>query len=153
MDMGLIWDKYDSRLKAQMLVDLMCLVDGAGLKRVQVKAPDGENTDWLNAQLDRVGVQRVEGLLPKTWRAYTVLQEPEMPEECEDWIVKDLRIEQSEGVRMTPNVEKYPDLTRQSDERMVPPGLSMMLNKKPPVRPSGNNGIVLPQNFWYSPFI
>ena len=76
-----------------------------------------------------------------------------MPDCCEDWIVKDLRVHQSVGVPFTRGTEHYPTLTRQSDERVVPPGLSLMLNKQPPVRPNGNQGVVLPQNFFYSPFV
>ena len=153
MDMGIIWDKYDSRLKAQVLKDLMNLVADADLRRVQVHVPEGEDSAWIDTQLKLVNVRRVEGLLPTMWRAYTVENEPEMPECCEDWIVKDLRIQESRGVPLVPYKENYPTLVRQSDERMVPPGLSMMLNKRPPTRPDGNQGLVLPQNFWYSPFI
>jgi hypothetical protein len=155
MDMGIIWDKYDSELKAQVLKDLMALKDGADLQRVQVLAPAGEDSSWVDAQLKVVGVKRVEGLLPTTWRAYIIEEEPVMPDCCEDWIVKDMRPQKSAGIRFShgENTEHYPELIRQSDERVVPPGMSLNLNKMPPVRPNGNQGVVLPQNFWYSPFI
>ena len=152
MDIGLIWDKYDSRLKAQVLKDLLELAS-VGLKRVQVKVPAGEDSVWLDQQLALVGVKHVAALLPVQWRCYIVESEPEMPECCEDWMVKDLRIQKKVGPQFRPNVDFYPSLERQSDNRVVPPGLSMMLNKKPPVRPSGNQGVVLPQNIFYSPFI
>lgn len=151
MDIGLIWDKYDSVLKAQVLKDLMALKGDAGLERVQVKAPEGEDTSWVDAQLKVVGLRRVEGIQPALWRAYIVEEEPVMPDCCEDWVVKDLRVHQSPGVPFTRGTEHYPTLTRQSDERVVPPGLSLMLNKQPPVRPNGNSGVVLPQNFGTAP--
>lgn len=152
MDIGLIWDKYDGRLKAQILNDLLALAQ-AGLERVQIKAPEGEDVSWLEPMLRLVNVKRVDALLPVQWRCYIVENEPEMPECCEDWMVKDLRIQKSRGVPFRQNETFYPSLERMSDNRVVPPGLSMMLNKRPPVRPSGNQGVVLPQNFFYSPFI
>lgn len=153
MDIGLIWDKYNSRLKAQVLKDLLTLANDAGLKRVEVQAPAGENIEWLTPLLKLIGVPSVLGINPKMWRAYTIEEEPIMPDCCEDWMLKDLRIHESRGVPLTQNTECYPSLMRQSDERVVPPGLSLMLNKRPPVRPQGNQGVVLPQNINYSPFI
>lgn len=152
MDIGLIWDKYDSRLKAQILKDLMELTS-VGLTRVQVSAPDGEDTAWLDQQLNLVGVKRVNALLPVQWRCYILEQEPVMPDCCEDWMVKDLRIQQSRGIPMRPSDGNYPSLERQSDNRSVPPGMSLTINKMPPIRPNGNNlSVQLPQNFMYSPF-
>jgi hypothetical protein len=153
MDIGLIWDKYDSRLKAQVLKDLLELTS-VGLTRVQVIAPIGEDTGWLDQQLKMIGIKRVDSLLPTQWRCYVLEQEPVMPDCCDDWMVKDLRIQKSRGVPMRPNSEGYPSLERQSDNRVVPPGLSLTINKMPPIRPNGNNlSVQLPQNFWYSPFI
>jgi hypothetical protein len=151
MDIGVTWDVYDSRLKAQVLNDLMELA-GVGLTRVQVKAPEGEDDSWINQQLNALGLKRVISL-PTLWRAYTVENEPEMPDCCEDWIVKDMRIQQSRGVPLVPKQEGYPSLERQSDNRVVPPGMTLTLNKMPYRPPGKNQPYTLPQNFWYSPFI
>ena len=146
MDIGIIWDKYDSRLKAQVLKDLLELAS-VGLKRVQVQPPEGESTDWLDQQLALVGVKRVNALLPPQWRCYVIEQEPVMPDCCEDWMVKDLRLQHSRGVPLRPNSEGYPSLVRQSDERMVPPGMTLTLNKMPYRPPGKNQPYTLPQNF------
>ena len=153
MDIGLIWDKYDGRLKAQVLKDLLALSSDADLKRVCVKAPEGESIEWLTPLLQLVGVPNVETLKPVMWRAYTIKEEPMMPDCCEDWILKDLRIQKSRGVPLTLHTESYPSLIRQSDERVVPSGMTLTLNKMPYRPPTGNQVPTLPANFLYSPFI
>ena len=153
MDIGLIWDKYDSRLRAQVLKDLLALAAEDDFGRVQVQAPEGEDTAWLDSQLALVGAARVSALNPKVWRAYSIEQEPEMPECCEEWLHKDMRIQKSRGIPMRPNQDHYPSLDRQSDMRIVHPGLSLDLNRKPPTRPAGNQPVVLPRNYFYSPFL
>jgi hypothetical protein len=154
MNIGLIWDVYDSRLKAQVLTDLIALRSECGLVGVMISAPQGEDAGWVRSQLSTLDLVELTGEPPTVWRAYAIKEEPVMPDSCQDWIFKDLRIVVKEQMPWTPGGSDYLVLDRQSDTRLAPLPTTIDLNQPSPPRPKGNNkSVVLPRNYLYSPFI
>lgn len=150
--MGIAWDKFNSRLKAEVLKDLLKLKDPMPELMIEIQSPE-KDYGWLKAIAEYTNTPIVKGRKPDTWRLYITEQEAELPEYARDIIRKDMRINLSRGIPLRPHVENYPTLDRQSDMRMVPPGMSISLDAKPPPRQQGNQPVTLPQNYWYSPFV
>lgn len=149
---GIAWDKFNSRLKAEVLRDLLKLKEALPELMVQMQAPDS-NVSWLKALCEYAECPMVVGRDPSLWRVYITVQEPELPPYASDIIRKDMRIVKKPPVYMKPNAEHYPVLDRQSDHREVPVGMSISLDMTPPARAKGNQPVVLPRNYFYSPFI
>ena len=149
---GIAWDKFSPNLKAAMLSDLLKIKDGFPNAQVEFLVPESDDGAWVQTLADYAELPVVSGRNPEVWRVYVVEEEVLLPDGAVEILRKDLTPEKSRGIPLIPNAEKYPTLTRQSDLRVVPPGLSLTLNKMPP-RPGKNQPWVAPANFWLSPFI
>lgn len=149
---GIAWDKFSPKIRGEVLRDILKLKDALPELMIQMHAPDA-NVGWLKALCEYTQCPLVVGRDPQLWRVYIVEQEPVLPDYASDVIRKDLRVVKAPKTYMKPNQENYPVLERPSDNRMVPVGLSISLDTPPPSRAKGNQPVVLPRNYFYSPFI
>lgn len=149
---GIAWDKSSPNLKAAMLADLMKIKDGFPNAQVEFLAPPGDDGLWVSTLSSYANLPMVKGKKPEVWRVYVVEDEVLLPDYAVEIIRKNLTPDKSRGIPLIPNAEKYPSLERQSDLRVVPPGLSLNLNKIPP-RQNKNAPYTMPMNYWMSPFI
>ena len=150
---GLAWDRNSPNLKAAILNDLLKIKDGLSNAQVELMPPEGDDGLWVEPLLKLAELPIVKGSKPTTWCVYIVEEEVVLPDYAEDIVRKSLRIEKAPPRLMKPDVDKYPSLHRQSDERVVPPGLSLHLNKMPPRPGTGNQPYSTPANYWLSPFV
>lgn len=149
---GVAWDKFNSRLRGEVLRDLLKLKDAMPELMIEMLAPDS-NVSWFRALCEYVACPIVVGKEARVWRVYIAENEVELPNYARDIIRKDLRTKKATPIYLKPNAENYPTIERQSDNRIVPPGMSISLDMPPPPRAAGNQPVVLPRNYFYSPFI
>ena len=149
---GIAWDKFSPKLRGEVLRDILKLKDALPELMIQMQAPDS-NVGWLKALCEYTQCPLVTGRDPELWRVYIIKEEPTLPDYARDIIRKDLRVIKAPKRYMKPNQENYPVLERESDNRTVPVGLTISLDMPPPTRPKGNQPVVLPRNYFYSPFI
>lgn len=145
---GIAYDKYSANLKAQVFTDVLKLAE-VGLDQVEII---GDQSDKLKDLLKYCGVSVVIGREPPTWRVYVYESEPTLPDYAENIVRKDMSIKTSREGRLIPNAEHYPSLERQSDQRVVSPGLSIDINRPPPINPK-NAPYSLPRDYTWQPFI
>ena len=143
---GLAWDKDSPNLKAAMLQDMMKIKDGFPDAQIELQPPEGWNDlTMIEGLAGYVELPIVKGREPTTWCVYVVDEEVALPDYAEEIIRKPLTMPVSRGIPLVPNEEKYPTLERQSDMRVVPPGVSLDLNKMPP-RQNKDQPYQIPQN-------
>lgn len=150
---GIAWDKVSPNLKATMLEDFLKIKAGFPNAQIELLPPDG----WVDSidiptMANLAELPIVQGTEPSVWRVYVVDEEVLLPDYAADVIRKELTPKESQGLQLVPNKDMYPVLERQSDMRIVPPGVSLTLNKMPP-RQNKDMPYVLPENYWLSPFI
>lgn len=150
---GIAWDKFSDNLKAAMLSDFLKIKDAFESVQIELLAPKDADTSWVDSLAFYAELPIVKGRKPEVWRLYIVEDEAYLPDYAVEIVRKNLTPEISDGIPLLPNVEKYPTLDRQSDMRIVPPGVSLTLNRMPPRQPIGNQPYTLPQNYFLSPFI
>ena len=154
--LGIAWEVYTPELKGILVRDLLSfkgLWPDLALELCSSQDELEKAKEWLQPVLNLTDIKIVNGKDPSVWKVYFYKDEPQLPPYASNIFRKNmLTPHQRKKAKLLKGAERYPSLYRASDHRMVPPGMSININKIPPRR-NQNAPYTLPMNYFYSPFL